>query len=212
MKKYVKKSASAVLTMVLLATSFTEVYGSDIQNLEATSEIPVTTVTTTVAERDRIFAEAMKSIIPENEINGPEYIYGQELLDYEYVTLDGYAGNQVAGGYNFPTGGGFWFTDSGGPEVSGSVNLGLPAPYDLISVSVNLGKKGTSGLFVDAPNTTDYFKLYITKVMEVRPYIVTRKRAGTDDWEIYNVGSVNVVYSVSASAKKVVPASEVKVD
>ena len=55
-----------------------------------------------------------------------------EHFDYQYKTLKGYAGNQLSGGYKFPTGGGFYFSDSGGPNVSGSVSLSLPAPYNFV--------------------------------------------------------------------------------
>ena len=58
-------------------------------------------------ERDRQFNEAMDKIIQELEgtaetmDNKERFRY--EYLDYEYETLGGYAGNQVPGGYRFPT-------------------------------------------------------------------------------------------------------------
>lgn len=113
--------------------------------------------------------------------------------------------NQVAGGYQFPTGGGFWFTDNGGPSVSGSINLSLPAPFNSLSFSINLGQKGSSGLFVTAPDTTHYFKLYVSKEMEITPYVIYRKRVGaehdSDPWEIDSASVLQSVYSVSASAR-----------
>lgn len=86
-----------------------------------------------------------------------ETVYGTAKT----VTIGGYAGNQPAGGRRFNTGGGFWFSDSGGPTAS--LNVSFPAPYDLISVSVTLGSVGSSGVFVLAPDTTHYFKLYVSK-------------------------------------------------
>lgn len=201
MKFNLKRTISIIISCVCIFTSIIPIHAHDF--VAEQYAIPMV-ITTTQDERDQIFAETMAAIIPENEINGPQYHYGYEPLPYEYITLSGFAGNQVAGGYQFPTGGGFYFSDSGGPEVSGSINLSLPSPYDWISVSVNLGQRSeTSGLFVTVPNKTDYFKLFVSKVVEVRPYIVTRKRAGTDNWEFYSAGSVHITYSVSASAKKV---------
>lgn len=165
-------------------------------------------VTTTESERDAVFEKAMSEILEsmeqENSLTrGPKYRYKTDYKPYKYKTLSGYAGNQVAGGYKFPTGGGFWFTDSGGPEVSGSVNVGLPKPYDIVSVSINLGKKGTSGLWVAVPSSSSYYKLYVSKKMELRPYITYRAPVGTENWEVYAGGAVPVVYSVTASAKKI---------
>ena len=164
-------------------------------------------ITTTESERDAAFEKAMDEILENMEqenllARGPSYRYKTDYKPYKYTTFSGYAGNQVAGGYKFPTGGGFWFTDSGGPEVSASVNVGLPKPYDMVSVSVNLGKKGTSGLWVSVPSSSSYYKLYVSKKMELRPYITYRAPVGTEDWEIYVGGAVPIVYSVTASAKK----------
>ena len=95
-----------------------------------------------------------------------ETVYGTAKT----VTIGGYAGNQPAGGRRFNTGGGFWFSDSGGPTAS--LNVSFPAPYDLISVSVTLGSVGSSGVFVLAPDSTHYFKLYVSKKVRVQPYVV----------------------------------------
>ena len=164
-------------------------------------------ITTTEPERDAAFEKAMSEILENMEqknlfARGPRYHYKAEYKPYKYKTLSGYAGNQVVGGYKFPTGGGFWFTDSGGPEVKGSVNVGLPAPFNVVSVSINLSKKGTSGLWVSAPSTSSYYKLYVSKKMELRPYITYRAPVGTENWEVYVGGAVQAVYSVTASAKK----------
>ena len=139
----------------------------------------------------------------ESGTKGPKYHYKTEYLSYKYKTVGGYAGNQNAGGYRFQTGGGFWYSDSGGPSVSGSISLSFPAPFNVIQFSVSLGNKSSSGQFVTVPNTTDYFKLYVSKKMEIRPYAVYRAKSGTQNWELYSVGGVPVTYSVNAYAKKV---------
>lgn len=137
------------------------------------------------------------------ELRQNRYKYRTEYLDYEYKTVSGYAGNQSApGGYRFETGGGFYYEDSGGPDASTSINLTLPKPWDVISVSANLGirSSGVKGVLVEVPNTTDYFKLYITKVLKIRPYIVYEAPIGTEDWSIYVVSTITQTYNVSYRA------------
>lgn len=200
----IRRLLSICLVTVLTGAFSIPAYAS----AENSTEPEEVCFTTTEAERDAAFEKAMGEILEkiENEnpvARGPKYHYKTEYKAYKYTTLSGYAGNQVAGGYKFPTGGGFWFTDSGGPSVSASVSVGLPKPYDMFSVSINLGQKGSSGLWVSVPSSSSYYKLYISKKMELRPYITYRARVGTENWEIYSGGAVPVVYSVSASARKV---------
>ena len=157
-------------------------------------------------ERDRQFNEAMDKIIQELEgtaetmDNKERFRY--EYLDYEYETLGGYAGNQVPGGYRFPTGGGFYFSDYGGPSVSGGVSFSLPEPYNWISISVNLGQRSTSsGVFVEVPNTKDYFKLYVEKVMEIRPIVIYKQNKHTREYEFDSLYAPAFTYSVTQYAK-----------
>ena len=198
----VKGLLSICLATVIVCCFSIQTYASD-----TSIEPEEVCITTTELERDAAFEKAMNEILEnlekENALTrGPKYRYKTEYKSYKYTTLSGYAGNQVSGGYKFPTGGGFWFTDSGGPEVSGSVNVGLPKPFDMVSVSINLGKKGTSGLWVSVPSSSYYNKLYVSKKMELRPYITYRAPVGTENWEVYLGGAVPVVYSVTASAKR----------
>lgn len=90
-------------------------------------------LTTTQEEREAEFERVMEDIQAHTATPyGPKYRYKTEYLPYSYTTLSGYAGNQVVGGYKFPTCGGFWFSDVGGPTVSGSVSLSLPAPFNIV--------------------------------------------------------------------------------
>ncbi len=198
-----RRLLSGCLATVLICAFPIPVYAS-----ENTTESEEISITTTEAERDAAFEKAMGEILEkiekENSVTrGPKYRYKTVYKTYKYKTLSGYAGNQTKGGYKFPTGGGFWFTDSGGPTVSGTVSVGLPKSYDMVSVSINLGKSGSSGKFVLVPSSKYYYKLYISKKIELRPYITYRAPVGTEKWEIYIGGAVPVVYSVAASARKV---------
>ncbi len=203
MKKFATKTGSIILTVILCMGCNVMSFAADTEFTKNSDEMSTgIVITTTKEERDAQFESFMKTFVPSTVTRGSQYHYKTEYLDYQYKTLAGYAGNQVDGGYRFKTGGGFWFTDSSGPSVSGSVILSLPAPFNVVSARVNLGKNGSSGLFVNAPDTKNFYKLYVSKVMEVRPYALYRARSGTQDWELYMTGGVSLTYSVDAYAKK----------
>lgn len=79
--------------------------------------------------------------------------------------VQGYAGNQPPGGRQFPTGGGFWYSEDGGPGVTTSVEFTVP--YKWFTFTIGLGNESTKGLFVNVPNYTDSFKLYVEKTFKV---------------------------------------------
>ena len=204
-----KKITSLILAMAMVFSLSAQVFAlnDDMQDNE-NSEANMIVITTSKEERDKQFNDAMAKVM--EQLEGPTLTrdnkerFKYEHFDYQYKTLKGYAGNQLSGGYKFPTGGGFYFSDSGGPNVSGSVSLSLPAPYNFVSISVGLGNRSTtSGLYVTVPNKTDYFKLYVEKEMEVRPYAIYKQTKHTREYELYDVGAVSVLYKLSAYAKKV---------
>lgn len=204
-----KKITSLILAMAMVFSLSAQVFAlnDDMQDNE-NSEANMIVITTSKEERDKQFNDAMAKVM--EQLEGPTLTrdnkerFKYEHFDYQYKTLKGYAGNQLSGGYKFPTGGGFYFSDSGGPNVSGSVSLSLPAPYNFVSISVGLGNRSTtSGLYVTVPNKTDYFKLYVEKEMEVRPYAIYKQNKHTREYELYDVGAVSVLYKLSAYAKKV---------
>ncbi|MBR2674080.1 MAG: hypothetical protein IKE52_01290 [Mogibacterium sp.] len=122
-----------------------------------------------------------------------------------YRTVGGYAGNNAPGGTRFPTGGGFYWSDKGGPTASVSVSLG--AGFGSVSVGTELGKKSSSGEFVTVPNKKDYFKLYIEKTLECRKYkVLVWKWSPKEKKYCWVETSRNVekrVFSRSPYAKKV---------
>lgn len=105
--------------------------------------------------------------------------------------------------YRFKTGGGFWYSEGGGPSISGSLALSLPAPFNAVSFSMNLGNKSTSGAFVNVPDTEHHYKLYIERKFEIRPYATYRASVGSNKWELYNSGAVAVSVGIDPSAKRV---------
>lgn len=111
--------------------------------------------------------EATSNIQPYSR---PTYfnVYGES----QRKVFAGFAGNQPPGGNRFATGGGFYWSDNGGPSASVNVGLtGWDGIWKLVSVSVTLGNSSSSGKFVTVPNTVDYFKLYIEKTYDCKPYI-----------------------------------------
>lgn len=147
--------------------------------------------------------------------SGSALMVKTERVESTEVKVNGHAGylylskdlEEVERGYRFPTGGGFYYSDSGGPTVNASASITIPTTLKNVSISfgINLGQRSeSSGFFVSVPNKTDYFKLYIEKELEIRPYVVYRKRSGTEGkWEVDHCGSVEVVVSVTSYAKKV---------
>lgn len=195
---------------ILIFTFSIPAYADTVEADDA-AESKHTIVTTTEAERDAMYEKEMEKVMEKIEkedsiAKGPKYQYKTVKKSPVYTTAKGYAGNQVAGGYRFKTGGGFWHTDSGGPSIDAQATVNFPAPFEKVfAFSVTLGVKGpsNSGIYVEAPDKTNYYRLYIKKTMEVRRSITYRAPKGTDDWEVYNCTSVPVLYKIDASAKKV---------
>lgn len=163
---------------------------------------------TTPEERDAIFEKYMEEYnrnLENNNIEtrGLKYKFKTDYLPVSFHWARGFAGNQQRDGYRFPTGGGFWYSEAGGPTVNGSVSISLPAPFDTVSFSMNLGNKSSSGLFVEVPDTKYSYKLYIERKFEVRPYATYRARVGSEDWELYDSGAVAVSVQIASSAKRV---------
>ena len=151
-------------------------------------------------EVDKIIENDIKN---NNTVKGPRYKYKAVYLSPVYTNIGGYAGNQLPGGYQFSTGGGFYYSPAGGPTVSGSITVSLPAPYNVCSFSINLGNTGSFGTFVKVPSTVGYYKLYVVKTMKVVPYKVFRARVGTNNWQYYSAGSGVSLYDSDQYAVRV---------
>lgn len=146
------------------------------------------------AERERQVKEHIeKLLLEENNRN----IFGDGSIrpfndpsDYktEYGTskrafAGGFAGGQGSAGHMFPSGGGFWYTESGGPTAS--ISVSFPKPFEAVSFSINLGETGTTGTFYNVPpDSNNFYKLYVEKEYEVTPYVIYR-RTWIDDFTGY---------------------------
>ncbi|MBW4828606.1 MAG: hypothetical protein KZY61_05570 [Clostridiaceae bacterium] len=109
-------------------------------------------------------------VLPRNNPNDYVHKYGPTRI----ATIRGFAGNQPVKGRKFSSGGGFYYSSKGGPTASASISF--PSPFNVISISANLGQSGSSGVYVAVPNRTDYFKLYIEKDFQVKPCIIYKKQ------------------------------------
>lgn len=172
--KKIAKYLICVLSVFVFSFSFSPILASD-------SDQPIKTVIyqnhLSQAEIDQLLVDQteayLKEIIPDYEANTKgrarpyyETVYGTT----KRVNIGGYAGNQLPGGYKFPTGGGFYYSFSGGPTAS--VSVSFPAPFGSFGLSTTLGNKAASGVTVNVPNKTQYFKLWSTQEYNVRPFIV----------------------------------------
>lgn len=143
-------------------------------------------------EVDKIIENDIKN---NNTIKGPRYKYMTKYLPYQYKTVGAYAGNQPPQGVRFANGGGFYYSMANGPSISFSITVSLPPPFNVVSFSANFGTVNNSGEIFDVPDTTHYFKLYIQKNYEIRPYVIYRARVGTNNWKIYTSGAVPIYLS-----------------
>lgn len=143
-------------------------------------------------EVDKIIENDIKN---NNTIKGPRYKYKTKYLPYQYKTVRAYAGNQPPQGVRFANGGGFYYSMANGPSISFSVTVSLPPPFNVVSFSANFGNVDNSGQIFNVTDTTHYFKLYIEKNYEIRPYVVYRARVGTNNWQIYTSGAVPIYLS-----------------
>lgn len=140
------------------------------------------------------------SLIPVNCFAASNGVQSKVVWDKEVTkTVSGYAGNQPKGGSRFPSGGGFYYGDSGGPSVAVSV-------YG-VSVSIPLGQVKSSGIYVAVPDKTHYYKLYVSKRVKIRTYTTYRKtydyKSKKYVWKKYTRGANKTVISQSFSAKRV---------
>lgn len=133
-----------------------------------------------------------------------DYTYDTKYVQTKYVTKGGYAGGQPKGGTRFPSGGGFYWLNEGGPSIGASVSFSKP--YKLININIELGvvsSSGRTGCFATADNKTDYFKLYVSKKMEVRQAEIYRTNIKTGKTTLYMTMYPSTEYSNEYWAKKV---------
>ncbi len=116
-------------------------------------------------------------------------------VEYEapvYVKSHGYAGNQPTAGTSFgPTGGGFYYSEVGGPTVTATASIG--GPWGNVSFSVDLGRcSSNTGYIVNAPAGDGYYKLYVNRTTCIKPYTLFTKHTRTTTWNKQYLTSTEV--------------------
>jgi hypothetical protein len=170
------------LTILLSSFSFVMLGSLTTRTVEAVEDSNYSVVSDYVTNEDG----SIELVVPEDEVEqelqkqvedfissktgltrSPTWVnLTQKVIETKYPVASGYAGNQPTKGKKFPSGGGFYWSSGGGPNVS------VSAGFAGISVSTNLGKSGTSGNFVNAPNKTRYFKLHVSEKYKVQKVAV----------------------------------------
>lgn len=115
--------------------------------------------------------------------------------------VSGFSANQPPGGNKFQSGGGFYYSDDGGMPISISVQF--PYPFNLLSASVSLGSSTGFGKFVEVPDRTNYYKLFVEKIYDCKPYIVWEVDIATGQKTKYASGMTTILFNVNQYAKKV---------
>lgn len=130
--------------------------------------------------------------------------YKYKYSDWKTVTRSHLAGNQPASkGYRFPTGGGFYYSNQGGPSVDVSVVIG--APFENVDFSISFGNRssGVTGLFINVPSKKYYYKLAVKKTYRVRSYIIYRRQTSNSRWYKYSGGSQKDLTNQAQWAKRI---------
>lgn len=93
-------------------------------------------------------------------------------------TLDAEVGGQEEKcGTIFEQGGGFFYNDAGGPEVSFGFSVSLEAIVNFpFSIGISVGMVGGTGAgkYVPAPDRVNPYKLYVKKEVEITPVGIYR--------------------------------------
>ena len=121
-------------------------------------------------------------------------------------TVQGYPGNQPSKGTYFgKDGGSFGYSETGGPTID--VGFSFSAPFTSVSISAPLGNvssgSSVSYNFNVPTNSPGYYKLYITKWIQVKPYITYYRTGEGAPWEVAINSYVSSTERISSSIIKV---------
>lgn len=216
-KKTRYKVLSLMLCLVMLFSMSINVFAKEASDNSVTIYV-------NDMSKEEIYAEHMKQIrqycrelgMEDDENSLIAFDDGVMLLDQDdnykttysktyRKTFSGYAGNQPSGGTRFSTGGGFYYSESGGSTCT--LNVGFGGEYGTISVSVPLGKKASSGYYVNVPDKVNYYKLYVSKEYDLMAYKLYHREYdyNTDSyyWKYMSTNVSKIFISQTLSAKKV---------
>lgn len=133
------------------------------------------------------------------------HTYYNETVETQIKTVSGFAGQQPSGGVQFETGGSFYWKDSGGPEVNFSVTFSAPVKVIDLSVGLGISAKSSDSVayIVNVPASSGFYKLHVTKNMEVRHVIIWETDTRTGVTKKYMDMYPSTLQSYSLGARKV---------
>jgi len=113
--------------------------------------------------------------------------------------IEGRPAGQLPGGERFVNGGGWWLSQSGGPTIS--VRVQLPAPWNMISVAANMGTRGTTGTYHNAPDRTNFWHLY-NRVEMRTSYWTIEEEVAPGGWVVFQRGQTTQRWSSTGFARR----------
>lgn len=212
-----KKMICLILSLSMCITLCVPVFASDKSEARSNSSISHTTNIINVSDmsveqRKNAFQTHIDEVTTEVLAqNGTRGNLGYSKTEYGTVstnTIQGYPGDQPTRGYSFgPLGGTVYFTETGGPTVTVSINANL-ADYLSVSIAIPLGKMTSTatgyGCNIPGSSSTSpaYYKVYETKTVTISPYVVYWRQTNLDPWQVARRGEHVEIVSVRADAVK----------
>lgn len=135
-----------------------------------------------------------------------KFRYGEReeitVIATNYGTTTVTPNGQPEGGYKFSTDGGVYVNTSGGPTISVSFSVSWGGVVST-GVSIGLASKSSNvgGLYLTAPNNTDYFKAKIDKKYKIEWHKVDVYQYNEYKYTYYSTPAT--LYSVDAYLVKV---------
>lgn len=164
-------------------------------------------------DRQKDFENQLNEIIEKIKLedslihpNAGDHIYTSEIVQTKYSTVEGFAGGQLPGGYQFTnTGGGMVFYDpSGGPSVSSSVSFDIPIKFLTLSLGLGNANESIVGVGVPIPqSTTKYYKVWAKNTYKTNQVNIYKQITQNSPKILDSINYITSLYSTSQSVKVV---------
>jgi len=164
-------------------------------------------------DRQKDFENQLNEIIEKIKLedslihpNAGDHIYTSEIVQTEYSIVEGFAGGQLPGGYQFtdPGGGIVFYDPSGGPKVSSSVSFDIP--IKILTLSLGLGNANESIVGVGVPipqSTTKYYKVWAKNTYKTNQVNIYKQITPSSPKTLDSINYITTFYRTSQSVKVV---------
>ncbi|WP_312811526.1 hypothetical protein [Sedimentibacter sp.] len=164
-------------------------------------------------DRQKDFENQLNEIIEKIKLedslihpNAGDHIYTSEIVQTEYSIVEGFAGGQLPGGYQFtdPGGGIVFYDPSGGPKVSSSVSFDIP--IKILTLSLGLGNANESIVGVGVPipqSTTKYYKVWAKNTYKTNQVNIYKQITQNSPKILDSISYITTLYRTSQSVKVV---------